>query len=234
MASRQDAQFQADLDVTVDLPLASIGSRALAQVIDLLTLFVVLLLVALLLVGLISAEKNLVFLIPISLFALYWGYFTAWEFLTHGQTLGKKILGLRVVNVDGTAVGALGVLVRNLLRIIDFLPVGYGIGGVIVVWNHQHRRLGDLAGGTVVIREHPLASQIPDLKWPEGITAHDAALIEQMFILGPQMIPNRREALSRKTLELVYWRYPQFLEGIEWNQSAWALLVERFAPRSRS
>jgi uncharacterized RDD family membrane protein YckC len=68
-----------------------------------------------------------------------------------GQTPGKKLFGLAVLNDDGTPLRWPGALTRNLLRAVDFLPVLYGVGLVAMLCNRDFKRLGDLAAGTVVV-----------------------------------------------------------------------------------
>lgn len=85
-------------------------------------------------------------------FAIFWGYYILFEILMHGQTPGKRLAGVRVLGVDGYPAGALQVVVRNLVRIIDFIGL-YGVGVLVMLMNAQARRLGDLAAGTLVVRE---------------------------------------------------------------------------------
>jgi hypothetical protein len=72
---------------------------------------------------------------------------TAWR----GQTPGKRLMGLAVLNDDGTPVRWPGALTRNLLRAADFLPFLYGVGLITMLMNRDFKRLGDLAAGTVVV-----------------------------------------------------------------------------------
>ena len=87
----------------------------------------------------------------IFLFAVEWLYPVLFEMLMRGQTPGKKVLGIAVVNDDLSPVTLGTSLVRNLLRTVDFLPLLY-LGGVITMLsNRRFQRLGDLAAGTLVI-----------------------------------------------------------------------------------
>jgi hypothetical protein len=72
---------------------------------------------------------------------------TAWR----GQTPGKRVMRLAVLNEDGTPVRWPAALTRNLLRAVDFLPFLYGVGLVSMLANRDFKRLGDLAAGTVVV-----------------------------------------------------------------------------------
>lgn len=85
------------------------------------------------------------------LFVLMWGYPIAFEVLQHGQTPGKRALGLRVVAADGAPVGWLASIVRNLMRTVDMLPLGYATGIVCGLADPWGRRLGDMVGGTLVV-----------------------------------------------------------------------------------
>lgn len=90
-------------------------------------------------------------LLLILMFALMWAYPIAFELFMDGQTPGKRVLGLRVVHANGTPVGFTASLVRNLLRTVDALPVGYAFGFASCVIDAKARRLGDLVAGTLVV-----------------------------------------------------------------------------------
>jgi uncharacterized RDD family membrane protein YckC len=78
-------------------------------------------------------------------------YFIAAEGLT-GQTVGKRVLGLRVACEDGSRASWREVVGRNLLRIVDALPAFYLVGFIVAAVDHRARRIGDQAAGTCVIR----------------------------------------------------------------------------------
>jgi uncharacterized RDD family membrane protein YckC len=86
-------------------------------------------------------------------FLIFWGYFALFEIVWNGQTPGKRAGRLRVIRRDGQPVGAGEVMVRNLVRIIDFMPGFYGIGLTTIFIDPQARRLGDMAANTIVVRE---------------------------------------------------------------------------------
>lgn len=88
-------------------------------------------------------------------FLLEWLAAAAFEVWSDGSTPGKKALGLMVLHDDGTPVGWAAALVRNLLRAVDFLPLGYGFGLVSMLLNRDFKRLGDIAAGTVVVYRSP-------------------------------------------------------------------------------
>jgi hypothetical protein len=74
------------------------------------------------------------------------------EWLWNGQTVGKRRAGLRVIGADGEPARFTAVLIRNLLRVVDFLPGWYAIGVVMISVTPRSQRLGDLAAGTYVVR----------------------------------------------------------------------------------
>lgn len=76
-------------------------------------------------------------------------YFVALE-ARDGQTLGKKLMNIRVVNDDGTPLDLVDSLVRNVLRIVDALPTLYIVGIIAILVTEKGQRVGDLAAGTVV------------------------------------------------------------------------------------
>src|SRR5690348_3313750 len=86
-------------------------------------------------------------------FFVEWLLPASFEAMWHGQTPGKRAMGLRVLNDDGTPVQWPGALTRNLLRAADFLPVAYGVGLLAMLCNRDFKRLGDLAAATVVVYE---------------------------------------------------------------------------------
>ena len=97
------------------------------------------------------------------LFALTWGYNVVCEVWFHGQTLGKRALGLRVVSADGTPVTLLPSITRNLLRVVDGLPGIYGVGLVCGMIDPSARRIGDIVAGTLVVHadDLPAGSKVP-------------------------------------------------------------------------
>ena len=93
------------------------------------------------------------------IFAVYWGYFLLFEWLWNGQTLGKRALGIRVIQRKGTALTFYHSAVRNIVRFVDSLPGWpfvlwpgcYAVGFAVAACNRKNRRLGDLAADTLVV-----------------------------------------------------------------------------------
>lgn len=100
-------------------------------------------------------------------FLVDWGYFILLESVWSGQTVGKRALGLRVIQESGVRIGFYQAVLRNLARPVDRLPLLYLVGGVSALFTTSQQRLGDLLAGTIVVRERRL--KIPaSLARPEG------------------------------------------------------------------
>ena len=124
-------------------------------------------------------------------FLVDWGYGIALETAWSGQTVGKRLLGLRVIQQSGVRIGFYHAALRNLARPVDRLPVLYLVGGVTALLSGSHQRLGDMLAGTIVVRERRL-------KAPSalGLTAGEGLLADPLFV-------SRVKRLSAETRELV-------------------------------
>jgi uncharacterized RDD family membrane protein YckC len=140
---------------------AGIGSRFLAWLVD-FGLLVVIFFIGAYLAGIVDKARPglgaAVFLVM--LFAVQFVYFTTFEWLWHGQTPGKSLIGIRVVSWQGTGISFMQSAARNILRMADgmplvvqtmFVPVLYALGCGVAACNREQRRLGDLAAGTLVV-----------------------------------------------------------------------------------
>jgi uncharacterized RDD family membrane protein YckC len=147
--------------VAFQYEIAGIGSRFLAQILDSLIITVGLIAITILAlsIGGITGSGGLALLIEILLgFILVTGYFLVSEAVWNGQTLGKRATRLRVVGDHGEPVTLGQAAIRNLVRIVDFLPVLYGIGMLTLFINGRGKRLGDFAAGTLVVRDRERVS----------------------------------------------------------------------------
>ncbi|HJZ48845.1 MAG TPA: RDD family protein [Roseiflexaceae bacterium] len=152
---------------TIDTPeniefaydIAGIGSRFLAAIVDTLLIGIAEAIIILVVgltssaIGLRAAGGLLTALGALLAFAILWGYYIAFELLWNGQSPGKRVIGLRVVREGGRPISFAGSAIRNLVRIVDFLPALYGIGVLVMFVDRRSRRLGDLAAGTLVVKE---------------------------------------------------------------------------------
>jgi uncharacterized RDD family membrane protein YckC len=133
-----------------ELALAPAGpfSRALAWLIDLVIRLMAWLALA---QGLMIAGRAGMGAVLLSGFVLEWLAPICFEVLWYGQTPGKRVLGLTVLHDDGTPVGWQASFIRNTVRFVDFLPLGYAAGFVTMLINADGKRLGDLVAGTIVV-----------------------------------------------------------------------------------
>jgi uncharacterized RDD family membrane protein YckC len=141
--------------VSFDYQVAGIGTRVIAQLLDLLILGGVLLGVwlAAAAVGQSGLDSVAYLLAVIGSFVVVFGYFWACEAFWSGQTVGKKVFRLRAVGDRGEPMTFFQAGIRNIVRVIDFLPYAYGVGIVVLFINGRGKRLGDLAAGTVVVKD---------------------------------------------------------------------------------
>ncbi len=102
----------------------------------------------------------------ISIFLMEWFYPVFFEVLRDGQTPGKSAFDLRVIHDDGTPVSLSGSIIRNMLRVVDFLPVLNGFGLIAMLLNKDFKRMGDMVAATVVVYRDASksAAQLPDTK----------------------------------------------------------------------
>ena len=138
-------------------------TRFLAFAIDLagITLISGLLSQVLLLTAIVSADFAIAAR-TISYFVVTIGYSILLEWSWRGQTLGKRVLKIRVVDAEGFRLQPSQIVMRNLLRVVDLLPAFYAVGGICCALSRKFQRLGDIAANTVVIYTAP--EKIPDLE----------------------------------------------------------------------
>lgn len=152
-------------NVELDQEIAGIGSRFLALAIDILIelLFIIGVGYSLTLLGITEDvfKQNIAKLshsvlgaIVILLGSMFMiGYFVVLETLWNGQTIGKRLIHIRVRKEQGYAPTFWDILLRNIIRPMDFLPFFYALGFLVMFFNPQSKRLGDYAAGTVVVKE---------------------------------------------------------------------------------
>jgi uncharacterized RDD family membrane protein YckC len=147
-------------NVVFGYEVVGIGSRFMAALVDTILIVIIQLIANITLVLIAGAlgfdeTAGAIALAVMSLlsFALFWGYYIFFEMLWNGKSPGKQLVGLRVIRQDGTPITLAESVIRNLVRLVDFLPVGYGVGLVAMFIDGQSRRLGDMAASTLVVRE---------------------------------------------------------------------------------
>jgi uncharacterized RDD family membrane protein YckC len=156
--------------VELRFPVAGIGSRFLAILVDSIIQFVSVMVLFLLFVVVVSVATNggrssgppvanpdkaakwFIAAVILFYFLLYWGYFSLFEAFWNGQTPGKKLMKIRVIKDTGRQVTLFEALARNLLRVVDSQPF-YLIGVITMLCNKQQKRLGDFVAGTIVVHD---------------------------------------------------------------------------------
>lgn len=141
--------------VSFDYQVAGLATRGIANLLDLLILFGVLVGVyfAAFAIGQLGADTVAYLFALIGSFVIVFGYFWASEAFWRGQTVGKKVFRLRAVGDRGEPMTFIQAGIRNVIRIVDFLPYAYGVGLVVLFVNGRGKRLGDLAAGTIVVKD---------------------------------------------------------------------------------
>jgi len=167
MAQIDQSSDQLSIDtpelVAIHMPLAGIGSRFIALLVDFVIwgigIGVVMSIFAYFLPSLTAFNRmsaqwaTALYLFLIFLFN--WGYFTLFEAFNNGRTPGKRIARIRVIQRSGRAIGLFESMARNFIRYIDMCPwvVPYAVGVIAIFVSRDHQRLGDLAAGTLVVRD---------------------------------------------------------------------------------
>ena len=176
--------------VGIEMPVAGIGSRFVALLVDYLIWFIALILFIFILslIGPSLAHfgklggKWATALAIFALFLWFWGYFTLFEAFWDGRTPGKRLAKIRVIQRSGRGIGLFESMTRNLLRIVDQFPLVYAVGAVTIFLTRDHQRLGDLAAGTLVVHER------------ENLSAPSQAAGSRTFTAGIFDLPDERPA----------------------------------------
>ncbi len=178
--SQQDAPLNIETpeNVAFVYDIAGIGSRFLACMVDsaiIVVLQIIMFFMMYYIVDITSSpgaflesitERNTWMLAIAGLlsFLILWGYYIFFETIWNGQSPGKRWAKLRVIRRDGTPVTISETLIRNIVRLVDFLPFNYAVGVVIMFITENSQRLGDLAAGTLVVRDNQEQISLESLK----------------------------------------------------------------------
>jgi uncharacterized RDD family membrane protein YckC len=238
--------------VEIEMPLAGIGSRFIALLVDMLIWCAGFLVLVILIAVFVPENKALseipeqwaVALVIFIIFLLFWGYFTLFEAFWNGRTPGKRVARIRVIQRSGRAIGLFESMARNLVRYIDMQPFPFYAVGVIAIFvTRQHQRLGDLAAGTLVVRDRAFEepawgdsgartftaqSFVPSAPVPEPHMAHtlsatgiaklsstDLEVLEGFFARRLDMSLPTRQALAERIAQAI-----QAKSGLEQPASA--------------
>lgn len=209
-------------NVVFEFELAGLASRALAWFIDFLVMVAAITAAACVISMMqVVAGGFALALLSIAIFLVQWWYSALAEWWTAGRTVGKMVVGLRTLDERGLRISFLQAVVRNLLRIVDLLPALYLVGGTSALLDRGGRRLGDLAAGTIVVRERrapPPAQVVPPAQRyntfiNDPLVVHAArriAPLEREAMIGLSL---RRERLPLGVRHELFGRLASHLEA---------------------
>jgi uncharacterized RDD family membrane protein YckC len=205
--------------VTFEIPLAGPTRRFLAFLIDTGVVLVMTMLLAAFfgLAGFVKADLAQGLMV-IAYFVLSIGYGIVMEWFWRGKTLGKFVLNMRVMDVQGLRLQFSQIVIRNLLRVVDSLPILYFVGGAAMWFSPRAQRLGDLAANTVVVREEngvvpDVAQLLPDkynsfrahphieARLRQRVSPGEAAILVQALLRREMLDPDARVAVYRELAE---------------------------------
>lgn len=184
----------------LELQLAGVGSRSIGALLDEIVRWVLFGACAVLLLALDVSGGWETAILVLLLFLLRFVYDVLFEVGAGGRTPGKRLAGLRVVRVGGRPVDFISSAIRNVLRVVDFLPLFYGLGMLVVLLTARNQRVGDLAAGTLVVRDRvaspPAAALAPSSVSPEAIVGWDVSAVSATDIATVRQFLERRYALT--------------------------------------
>lgn len=209
---------------------AAIGVRFIAALLDTSLFFAVMYVIWRVAIEDASDQAQQAFLISATLLLCL--YYIVFERFWNGQTPGKRIMGIRVVQLAGRPVTLISSVIRNLIRLIDFFPALYGLGVLIMFIDKQSRRLGDLVASTLVVRDRQkvtlamllegsriqrvrtaLSSGGATLPNIEALRANDMALVQD-FLLRRNALPiDRRQRIAGQLAYALFGRLGYSVPG---------------------
>jgi uncharacterized RDD family membrane protein YckC len=209
--------------VSLQYDIAGIGSRGAAAIVDTVIQFVSVTVLAFGafaagVVGALFGIPNsalgslMLGLFALAVFVVMAGYYMVFEILWNGQTPGKRLLGVRVMRENGYPIRPVDSVVRNLVRIVDWLPGMYGVGVLTMLLNKRAKRLGDFASGTIVVREGArgaAAAMIPTVSTSRGyaLSNSDATLVRDFLSRRVTMNTVARSELAQRLASTLASRY---------------------------
>lgn len=193
--------------VTLESNLAGPGTRILAGMLDALIQWAVIL-VGWTAAGAVGGDAAVVVGLVVS-FIMFFGYPLILEATVGGRTVGKLAAGIHVERRDGGPPSFPALLVRTLLRLVDFLPGFYSVGLVFLIATPRTQRLGDLAAGTVVVYDRSLPPPVPLFLPPDegrdrlarsvdpaALSEHEYAVVRSFLLRRDTLDPAARQRLG--------------------------------------
>jgi uncharacterized RDD family membrane protein YckC len=221
--------------VPIRLEPAGAGSRFLAILIDAFIIMAIGTMIFSIVSTFLPRGVALAILVTVNFF-LTWAWHLWFETRKQGRTPGKRALKIRVIDARGLPVSLHQSLVRNITRVLDFIPLFYGVGAIAVMASPSRRRIGDILADTLVVRDaQPLAyrgtlaaeRRHNSLRTPRvlRLARHRISLEEREFLVTLCLRADRMTAEARYDLmEEVAREYRKKL-GIEEEQMSGENLV---------
>jgi len=221
MSSSDKLTIETPEQTTLEFPLAGIGSRFLAIALDTLLQAAVMCAVSIALIALAIPfsfffRSTGLWTFAVILFVVFTidvSYFGLFEALWNGQTPGKRWTHLRVIKDTGRPISPYDAVLRNLLRVVDWLPTLYAAGIVTMIVSRENKRIGDYAAGTVVIHEKPLEAVGSIWKVPAAgglvttlgsqITLDELQVVETFLERRGSLPPDVRRAIARQIADRI-------------------------------
>jgi len=212
-------RWQLPEDISLEFHVVGPGSRFLAFLIDQCIIIAIMIIAYLIFFILLAvsggrlANFGLILIISFGLLNIL--YFLFSELFFNGTTPGKRLIGLRVIMASGSAVTPSAAIIRNLMRIVDILPSFYLIGFMSLLLTKDNQRLGDIVGGTLVVKlpSHEITKAIfGDLTYRELgnktfdfqkgdlalLDERELDLIRRFFWRSTRLSPDAKSRLSLK------------------------------------
>jgi uncharacterized RDD family membrane protein YckC len=217
--------------VSLQYDIAGIGSRGAAAMVDTVIQSVALIVIFIALTAGLAASSAFfslgsgagattlfIALFALAVFAVADGYFMLFEILWNGQTPGKRMVGIRVIRENGYPMRPIDAVIRNVIRIVDWLPGAYGIGVLTMLLNKRSKRLGDFASGTIVVREGSRGAAVPlmpTVAEPLGVrlSSADATLVRDFLVRRASMDTRARADLAVRLAAVLVQRYDLTIDG---------------------
>ena len=201
--------------VEIEYELAGIGSRVIAGLVDTIVQFFITALIVIAGIYLFHLLSPLGSGNPLDLVAIlligagglvgFVAYWVVLEMVTNGQSIGKRMAGLRVIRDDGTPINLWDSIIRNVVRIVDLLVPPFYWSAIVSVWvSSRSKRLGDHAAGTVVVKERApempttTAPPVPPVQYRVAPTAADEELMAHIRMLSAQEADAAERFLERR------------------------------------
>jgi uncharacterized RDD family membrane protein YckC len=152
-----------------------------------------------------TSGTSMFYLVLLPSLAIYFLYHPVLELAMHGRTPGKRMAGIRIVAKDGSSASSGAILLRNVFRLIDSLPVFYVLGILVCLFNKQHLRIGDMAAGTVLIYEEVASKKrlnlIMDTSGTHALSTQQRELVAEVLERWRELEPDKRRQMAQELLQ---------------------------------